>query len=95
MEQELIQKIEKANRFRALQDNPAFHEFLDDYLNECVNLWAGCKPEEQEILRKVKYEVDLISKQKTRCITVIEEGNNALKELENIRQKAENIRKEK
>jgi hypothetical protein len=85
LEQELIQKIEKANRFRTLQDNPIFHEFLDDYLNECVNLWAGCKPEDQEILKKAKYEFDLISKQKTRCITIAEEGNVAFKELENIR----------
>ena len=72
-----------------------FHEFLDDYLNECVNLWAGCKPEDQEILRKVKYEFDLISKQKTRCITVIEEGNRAFKDLEDIRQEHKDIRKEK
>lgn len=60
-----------------------------------MNLWAGCKPEEQELLKKVKYEFDLISKQKTRCITVTEEGNNAFKELEDIRKEAEKIRKEK
>jgi hypothetical protein len=50
-----------------------------------VNLWAGCKPEDQEILKKVKYEFDLISKQKTRCITVVDEGNQAFRELENLR----------
>lgn len=79
--QELLNKIEKGERYKALLQSEAFDGFIENCLNDIFNLWAGADMRDEKILLKCKYEFDYCKGLKAKANAIVEEGIEALREL--------------
>lgn len=84
IQQDLISKVEKGERFKALLNNKALNEFFEDCMSDAFNLWAGTDVKDSELLKRCKYEFDYCRSQQSKIKTIVEEGDSAFIELQNL-----------